>query len=113
MDDDAPAPAIRAVRATLMPDSTIEVELSMPGWDEPQLSVTPPSTDFLNRIDSEPRAINLEGGDRTDELAREHIARHIRQLERRIAAQQRFQRYEQERKRQAAPMVSAYDVYAC
>jgi hypothetical protein len=67
----------------------------------------------LTRVGTQPRPINLEGGDRTDELAREHVARHIRQIERRMEAWQRLQRYEMERKRQAAPMVSAYDVYAC
>jgi hypothetical protein len=110
--DDEPA-RIQVVSATLLPDFTIEVELSMPGWDEPQISVTPPLTDFLTRVGSQTRPIQLDGGDRTDELAREHIARHIRQIERRIESQRRLQRYEMERKRQAAPMVSAYDVYAC
>jgi hypothetical protein len=96
-----------------MPDCSIEVELTMPGWDEPQTTVITQSTDFLARVGSEPRPINLDGGDRTDELAREHIARHVRWLERRIEGQRRLQAYELERKRQGAPMVSAYDVYAC
>ena len=109
MDDEAPS--IRPVRATLMPDCSIRLEVSMPGWDEPQTTVIEQSADFLYRVGNEPRPIKLEGGDRTDVLAREHIARHVRWLERRIEGQKRYQRYRQQQ--QAAPALSAYEEYAC
>jgi hypothetical protein len=62
------------VRATLLPDCSIRVELRMPGWDGPRVTVTAQSTDFLTRVGTHPRPIDLAAGDRTDELAREHVA---------------------------------------
>jgi hypothetical protein len=107
MDD---AARIYAVSATLLPNCSLQVELVLPGWDEPHLTVTEQHADFLTRVGSQPRPINLEGGDRTDELAREHIARHIRHLERRMESQRRLQRYEQQRR---APALAAYEPFAC
>jgi hypothetical protein len=83
-------PRIQPVHATLLPACSIEAKLVLPGWHEP-------------------RPIGLAGGDRTDELAREHIARHIRWIE----GQRRYRRYEQEQQRQAAPALAAYEPYAC
>jgi hypothetical protein len=104
---------IRPVRATLLPDCSIKLGVWLPGWDEPQVTVTTQSTDFLIRVGSDPRPINLDGGDRTDELAREHIAKHIRWIEGRIEGQRRYRRYEQVRQRQAVPALAAYEPYAC
>ena len=108
MDDDAPR--IRPVSATLMPDCSIRPEVSMPGLDEPQITVIDQSEDFLFRVGIEPRPIDLDGGDRTDELARQLIARHIGRIERQIEGQRQYDRYRQQ---QAAPAVSAYEQYAC
>jgi hypothetical protein len=107
MEDDA---RIRPLSAMLLPDCSIEVELSLPGWDEPQLSRTDQSTDFLTRVGSTRRPVNLDGGDRTDELAREHITRHLVQIERRLASQRRYEQY---RQRQTAPALADYEPYAC
>jgi|SRR5436305_2081609 hypothetical protein len=107
MDDVA---RIYAVAATLLPDCSIEVELTLPGWDEPQVTVTEQSVDFLTRVGSTPRPVKLDGGDRTDELAREHIARHIALITRRLEGQRRYEEY---RQRQAAPALAAYEPYAC
>jgi hypothetical protein len=103
----------RAATDLLVRRSHLRVGSSLsevPGWDEPQVTITEQSTDFLSRIGTRPRPINLEGGDRTDELARDHIARPVRQIEHRIEGQQRFQRYERERR---APALADYEPYAC
>ena len=71
MDDDAPR--IQAVSAKLLPDCSIEVGLTLPGWDEPEVAITAQSLDFLTRVSAVSRPIDLVGGDRTDELAREHL----------------------------------------
>lgn len=111
MDDAAAVPAIRAVSARLLPDCSIEVDVALPGWDEPQTTVIEQHADFLYRVGATPRAINLDGGDRTDELAREHIARHIARMGRRLAGQQRYEQYRQEQR--GAPALAAYGNYAC
>ena len=80
-----PAPRVRALNATLMPDCSIELEVSMPGWDEPQRTVIEQSADFLNRVGDKPRPIDLEGWDSTDLLAQAQIAKHLGRIERELA----------------------------
>ena len=107
---DEPAPRVRALSARLVPDCSIELEVSLPCWDEPQLSVIHQPADFRSRIGDKPRPVDLEELDATHLLAQPHVARHIRRFGRELERQRMHERH---RRRQAAPCVSEYESFAC
>src|SRR5258707_1027818 len=103
MEDNAP---VRAVSATLMPDCSIELEVSLPGWDEPQMTVIEQSSQLPTRVGTQPRAIDLEGLDSMDLICQQLIAAHVGKIGPEL---ERQRAYEQYRQKMATPSVSTYD----
>lgn len=104
-----PAPQIRPVHAVLQPDGSIELDVSLPGWDEPETLTIPPARLLIWKIGMLPEEIDLDGTDSRARIVRDVVDRYIRQAQVDLTRRQEYAR----RRQAAAPAVSAYEQYAC
>ena len=82
---------VRPVSATLETDGSIEVDLAVPGQDEPQSMTVEPSQATTRLVIPDRRAIDLDGGDETDALVRRLISERLTLIKTEIARRQSFQ----------------------
>lgn len=88
MDD---ARGVHPLSATLETDGTIEVDLAVPGQDEPQVMTIEPSKATARLVIPVRRAIDLDAGDDMDALVRRLIVERIALIQKEIARRQAFQ----------------------